>query len=262
MTKRKLAYYSAGFTLVELIITMLLAGIISISIFSAYKAQQRSYIVQDQVTEMQQRVRAGLDLMVKEVRLAGYDPNHVYKPFSSIVNEVDAIGIFDAADDHLTFIFVAADDNDDNDGDGTDDEDNEKKYITYDIYDAYSDGTMDLGRLPNDPDGDTKVGLLDGSKRALIENIEELEFYYTLEDGTQKINPTVDEYQSIRSVQITILVRSTLPDEEFSSFDHTYTTPSGATWGPYNGPPATEYKLRRRLLTTTVQFRNLGLDLI
>ena len=104
MSRGKYTYSSAGFTLVELIITMLLAGIITISIFSAYKAQQRSYIVQDQVTEMQQRVRAGLYLMIKEIRVAGYDPQHA-----------DVAGITTADSDELAFTFVADDDGLDND---------------------------------------------------------------------------------------------------------------------------------------------------
>lgn len=233
---------TAGFTLVELIIAMLLTGIISIGIFSAYKAQQRTYTVQDEVTEMQQRVRAGLYLMIQEVRMAGYDPEHA-----------DVAGITDAASDKLEFTFVADDDgvdNDNADGDNDSstgaDENNEIKTITYDVYDAYTDGTDDLGRL---------VGTVASSKRALIENIEELEFYYTLEDGTQTTTPTAAQFEKIRTVQINILVRADQPDEEFT-YNYTYTTDAGTPWGPYND------NLRRRLLTTTVQFRNLGLKLI
>jgi type IV pilus assembly protein PilW len=86
----------------------------------------------------------------------------------------------------------------------------------------------------------------------LIENIEELEFYYTLEDGTQTTTPTAAQFEKIRTVQINILVRADQPDEEFT-YNYTYTTDAGTNWGPYND------NLRRRLLTTTVQFRNLGL---
>ena len=231
---------SDGFTLVELIITMLLAGIISISIFSAYKAQQRSYIVQDQVTEMQQRIRAGLQIMVKELRMAGYNPNLV----------AGLAGVTIADPEELQFTLVADDDGVDNDGVFGIDQPNELRTVTFDIYDAaYTSGPNDLGRQ------------VDGGKRAIIENIEELEFYYTLEDGTQTTDPTAVQHENIRSVQVSILVRADLPDEEFSIGGHIFTTPSGASWGPYNVTPGDD-KIRRRLLTTTVQFRNLGLDLI
>lgn len=232
MSKERYAYSSGGFTLVELIITMLLAGIISISIFSAYRAQQRSYMVQDQVTEMQQRVRAGVYLMVKEMRVAGYDPNLA-----------NVAGITTADPDELEFTFVSDDDGEDNDGDATVDEPNELKTIKFDTYDAYGDGTNDIGRT---------VG---GTTRVLIENIDVLEFYYTLEDGTQLTNPTSAQHEDIRMVQINILVRASIPDEEFNN-SFTYVFDSGTSW------TAPGDKFRRRLLTSTVQFRNLGLNLI
>jgi type IV pilus assembly protein PilW len=191
-------------------------------------------MVQDQVTEMQQRVRSGVYLMVKEMRVAGYDPNLA-----------NVAGITTADPDELEFTFVSDDDGEDNDGDATVDEPNELKTIKFDTYDAYGDGTNDIGRT---------VG---GTTRVLIEDIEELEFYYTLEDGTQLTNPTAAQHEDIRTVQINILVRAGEPDDEFSgNYNYSYLTDSGTAWGPYND------KLRRRLLTSTVQFRNLGLNLI
>ena len=65
---------SRGFTMVELLITMLISGVIMAAIYSAYTAQQRTYLAQQQVAGMQQNIRAGLDIMVRELRMAGYDP--------------------------------------------------------------------------------------------------------------------------------------------------------------------------------------------
>lgn len=62
-----------GFTLIELLITMLISGIVIASIYSAFQSQQNSYIAQDQVAEMQQNIRAGLDMMTREIKIAGYD---------------------------------------------------------------------------------------------------------------------------------------------------------------------------------------------
>lgn len=62
-----------GFTLIELLITMLISGIVIASIYSAFQSQQNSYIAQDQVAEMQQNIRAGLDMMTREIKMAGYD---------------------------------------------------------------------------------------------------------------------------------------------------------------------------------------------
>ncbi|RJX28453.1 MAG: prepilin-type N-terminal cleavage/methylation domain-containing protein [Desulfurivibrio sp.] len=62
-----------GFTLIELLITMLISGIVIASIYSAFQSQQNSYTAQDQVAEMQQNIRAGLDMMTREIKMAGYD---------------------------------------------------------------------------------------------------------------------------------------------------------------------------------------------
>ncbi|MBA7636515.1 hypothetical protein ES703_44135 [subsurface metagenome] len=63
-----------GFTLVELLIAIAISGIVAGAIFTAFQSQQKSYLVQDQVAEMQQNLRAAMDIMVREIRMAGYDP--------------------------------------------------------------------------------------------------------------------------------------------------------------------------------------------
>ncbi len=63
-----------GFTLIELLIAMLISGIIAAGIFTAFESQQNSYIVQDDMAVMQQNLRAGIDMMAREIRMAGYDP--------------------------------------------------------------------------------------------------------------------------------------------------------------------------------------------
>jgi type IV pilus assembly protein PilW len=63
---------SKGFTLVELLVAMAISGIVAGAIFTAFQSQQKSYLIQDQVTEMQQNLRAGMDIMVRDIRMAGY----------------------------------------------------------------------------------------------------------------------------------------------------------------------------------------------
>jgi len=216
-----------GFTLIELLIAMAITGIVAGAIFTAFQSQQKSYLIQDQVTEMQQNLRAGMDLMVREIRMAGYDPHGD-----------SGAGITAAAGNTLTFTLVADNDSYDNDGDNVIDETGELKTIQYDLYDAYGDNDTDIGR---------RVG---ARKRAAAENIEEIEFLYTLADGTNATAPA--NPNDIRSVQITILAKTEHKDSKFSD-TKTYTTPSGANWGPYNDG------FRRRLLSTTVKCRNMGL---
>jgi prepilin-type N-terminal cleavage/methylation domain-containing protein len=61
-----------GFTLTELLITMAISGVIMGAIVSTFIVQRRSYAMQEQITEMVQNVRTAMDMMVREVRMAGY----------------------------------------------------------------------------------------------------------------------------------------------------------------------------------------------
>jgi prepilin-type N-terminal cleavage/methylation domain-containing protein len=61
-----------GFTLIELVIVLVLIGFVVIAIYSIFISQHKSYVVQDLVAEAQQNARAGLNRMVKDIRMAGY----------------------------------------------------------------------------------------------------------------------------------------------------------------------------------------------
>ncbi|OPX34482.1 MAG: hypothetical protein B1H11_10855 [Desulfobacteraceae bacterium 4484_190.1] len=43
-----------GFTLIELLVAMAISGIVAVAIFTVFKSQQDSYIVQEDVAAMQQ----------------------------------------------------------------------------------------------------------------------------------------------------------------------------------------------------------------
>lgn len=73
--EQKISKFDGGFTLVELMITMVISGLIMAAIYGAYTVQQKHALAQRQVTEMQQNLRAGLDAIIRDVRLAGYSPN-------------------------------------------------------------------------------------------------------------------------------------------------------------------------------------------
>ena len=62
-----------GFTLVEVLIAMALTGIIGVTILNLYISSVRTYQAQLQVTEIQQNLRAGLDSLVTDLRMAGYN---------------------------------------------------------------------------------------------------------------------------------------------------------------------------------------------
>lgn len=64
-----------GFSLVEMMLALVLALFIMATTFKAFTAQREAYHVQEQITQMQQSVRAAMDMMVYDIEMAGYDPN-------------------------------------------------------------------------------------------------------------------------------------------------------------------------------------------
>ena len=66
-----------GVTLVELMITLSMFGLILSAMYNMFNFQQKNYSVQDNVAVMQQNVRVGLGYMVKEIRMAGYIPDGI-----------------------------------------------------------------------------------------------------------------------------------------------------------------------------------------
>jgi prepilin-type N-terminal cleavage/methylation domain-containing protein len=64
--------HEAGFTLTELLVAMAISGILLGTIVSTCITQRKTYAVQEQVTEMTLNVRAALDMLTREVRMAGY----------------------------------------------------------------------------------------------------------------------------------------------------------------------------------------------
>ncbi len=61
-----------GFSLVELMVSVALMGIVMMYLMQSFSAQQRTYVMVDQVTEAQQNLRAISELVEREVRLAGF----------------------------------------------------------------------------------------------------------------------------------------------------------------------------------------------
>jgi len=61
-----------GMTLVEILVVLVVGSILMAAMFGSFINQQKSYAMQDQVIDMQQGLRAGIDRMTREIRMAGY----------------------------------------------------------------------------------------------------------------------------------------------------------------------------------------------
>lgn len=62
-----------GITLIELLVALVIGAISIAAIYRVFIAQSKAYVVQDQVVEIQQNIRTALEMMVRDIRMAGFD---------------------------------------------------------------------------------------------------------------------------------------------------------------------------------------------
>jgi len=238
-----------GFSLIEMMVALVISSFILMAAYSAHIAQQGTYFAQDQVAEMQQIHRAALAMINLDLRMAGYDPQGSgnFGITSALAGRVQF-----TADTNENGTYEAAGNVDttdiDDDGDTT-----ETLHETYDLgfsttVDSTGDGIPDqiTGGVPDASNLGKQVAGAGGFQN-FAENIQAVEFTYMEEDGT--VTATLAD---IRVIQVTVLARAGKKDTGFTN-GTVYTTPGGQSWGPYND------NYRRRLLTTSIRCRNLGL---
>jgi type IV pilus assembly protein PilW len=231
--KKRLANLQQGFTLVELIVAMAIAGIVMGAIYSTYKSQQDSYVTQTHVVEMQQNLRAALYVVGRDIRMAGFNPTGITDLAGFVTSLVD--GDTTETTDSTNMAFTI--DDDANGAINTDDGDEQIAY------------RLDSNRLQK-----YTYDAVDGwDWRTVAEDIDAVDFVY-LDDNGNPLDPaTVTNLPLIRSVQISLVAKTGRIDKDFPG------TPA------YNNQQGTEIlaatsdNYRRRLLTTEMQCRNMGI---
>ena len=61
-----------GLTLIELLVALVITAILVAGMYRTFIGQQKTYTVQEQVVDMQQNMRAGINRMMREIRMAGF----------------------------------------------------------------------------------------------------------------------------------------------------------------------------------------------
>lgn len=221
-----------GFTLVEIMVSMAISSLVIAGIYGVYTIQQRSYTVQEQVSEMQQRIRSALDFMTRNIRMAGYDPSGVCSS-NFIIADEDTL-IFDVCERRTG---------------------------------AQEEFRITLQYDP-DPTTDEKTGQLNvtrddkntasASPMPLAENVDAFRFSYLDEKG--KPLPPSPPVQDIKIVEVSMLVRSSYPDPRHTD-TITYLPASGnasdwKTAASFSSNPPND-NFHRRLLTTSIALRNM-----
>ncbi|WP_394700231.1 PilW family protein [uncultured Desulfosarcina sp.] len=210
-----------GFTLIELMVAMVIAGIVMAAIVATYRNQMRTHLTQQSIVDMHQTARAALHLMKSEIQMAGYDP----------IGSADAT-VLTATSNEFRFQIDA-------DGDG-----------------AIAGGNEDIRYALNG----TKLGRETGGAGGLqpvAENVDALQFIY-FDENLTRFTPTAgnqSELDRVRMVLVTIVARADDPVMAFKQVNNqTYTNSLGETV-----LAAVNDTSRRVLSSTSIWCRNMGM---
>lgn len=210
---------TAGFTLVELLLAMVLAAVVTAGIYSLYRFQQKSYAAQEQLSQLQTKMRTALYFLERDISMAGCDPTGGSNA-----------GIITATSSSIRIT-------EDRNANGDPTEYNED--ITYSLYTA--SGIRKLGRKTP----------ATASNQPIAEYIDALDFVYLDKHGNVLPAPVSDPGK-IMSVQITLLGRTAKPVPGFKDTTVYKNQQGTVIFGPANDG------YRRLLLTTQVLCRNMA----
>ena len=190
----------SGFTLVELLVAMVLSLVVLASVSSAFISQRKTYDAQEQANEMIQQTRAVMEIITREIKLAGFDPT------GNAFNDTSGpYGIPYSA----TQLQLQAD----LDGDGTANTSDSNEVIIY----SFDSDNLRIDR---------NTGQAWAFARVLAENIQSFTFNYLRADGNATTIPA-----NIRMIQVTITGRTEKPDPSYGQNGgyRTYTLTSTVT---------------------------------
>jgi Tfp pilus assembly protein PilW len=109
---KRIVEKEAGITLIELMIVLVLASVVTASIYATFISQQKSYATQTKVSAMQQNVRAALTLMERELRMAGCgvgESGFTVQSFAgtNITNFITLVDNASPTPDRITVVYAA-----------------------------------------------------------------------------------------------------------------------------------------------------------
>jgi prepilin-type N-terminal cleavage/methylation domain-containing protein len=73
----------SGFTLIELIVAMVIAGLLLAVMVMAFTGQSRSFNTQQEISTLQEDMWAALQVLSRDIRMAGYDPTGKAAPLTT-----------------------------------------------------------------------------------------------------------------------------------------------------------------------------------
>ena len=197
-----------GFSMVELLVALGILSLVMAGVYSLMIQNEKIYQVQLNLSDMQQNARVSLDLMAREIRMAGADPT--YRAFlDPAVNEaIEAAGAssievkmdrpYDDEDDG----YDISDKNTDNDTEDLNENDFGDGFINDDgehVEFSWNSSTGVLFRVLKNHDPNIQQPVAD--------NVTGLAFTYFDDDGNEIADPD-NNRDDIEKIEIAITVRS------------------------------------------------------
>lgn len=233
-----------GFTLIELMVSLALGALTIVGVYKIFSAEQQLYLAQQRTVQLQQNLRATLQRMVAEIRMAGYDPEaagtfgFMHRPDPGDPN-------YGRATSAEAVSFTV-----DTNGNGILDS-SDLEQIGFRLNVAQDGSPLD-GSAGKEPDGVLRKYSCGAVKwQPMARDIETLRFGYF--DRTGSIIPAADlpsRLPDIRSIQIVLVGRQSKQEKHYTNRT-VYRDPQSAIVFTAPGD-----HLRRQMLITTVTCRN------
>jgi type IV pilus assembly protein PilW len=183
-----------GFTLLELVIAMAIGLIVLAAMYGLFTTQQKQLGTQEQIIEMQQNARMAMDMMSREIRMAGYDPSGALTKCTGAkpgtLSGSTCMGIFYAGASVIQFNMNTL-----------------GETITYGLYTPSGDSVQCLGRKT----------AADSDYQTVVEDIQSLQFRYLISDTSTESEAT--DLGTIRSIKITLVARTSKRDPSWAEND-------------------------------------------
>ncbi len=83
-----------GITLIELLVAFVICAMVVGGMYRVFVSQTRAYTIQDQVVEVQQNIRSAMEILLRDLRMAGYDSDsltskiNIATPITALDHEV------------------------------------------------------------------------------------------------------------------------------------------------------------------------------
>jgi prepilin-type N-terminal cleavage/methylation domain-containing protein len=191
-----------GFTIVELLVSVLLTSIIMGAIYSVYRVQTHSAKVQENRLEAQEYARSVLDMMVREIRNAAYNPLSATLGTNCAGGLAGAPGVITATATSVRFTYDFQGTTAGSAPNGHCNDSDEDIAYTYDTTGC----AAGLGNVTRNGSGNPLT----------ICNVTSFDLRYFKQDGSELSRPVIAaDLPNIQRVLITLTVQSLKPDTEF-----------------------------------------------